>query len=1042
MTTEKTPDGKPYVRGIQLSAKVASAVAVCAYACACGAIVTEPLAGGGTALIVNGTAYTPDEKTALNGNTVSELWKTGTATLVSEGIGSFTGVIRVKGGVFQVAAQAGLGTTAGATYVESGATLEQTSNDAQLGEPVYLEGNGMDGMGAYYASDNTEKKSPGLKGVVTLTGDALFVGRRQWYLNSSKLDMGGHLLVLSNLNHQCIFKPTQIINAGHILVPQGTIWVSNGAKLNNGPEHTLTLTNSATMSVYGYKTLNAANWTIRYCTKNGGNSFYISSTSTAEPSHWYGPVEIPAGFTMRASLATGSSDYAGHHFMGPIFGDGNFSVANGNTLESVKLYGTNTYTGTTSMPDSGMLWFMHRKALPSLDPTKYVTPPKTGRMFLSLRADGSTEPFVGWTADDLKELYDAFDAASSGERLHPLLARVESGETFTYPHDYDGTSHNYYCRQRYCGGGTVKLTGDFIGRPRLWLESDVDDGTTVEIDGAGEGRHNEYGRIDFYNGRFLLKNMAPWFMSEKDGLAKFDVAVRSTSPKSRVTFGPGVSMGVALERKTEAFDHVYNGGTCGTLELLDGCAFTNRLVAAYNANQSAAVYQRGGDVYLTNGGSNDGHMGYGGYCFYEKTGGALRIRAWTRFGFTRSGAGIFHGTSDWQSDSSSLAFSAGGTGILYQTSGKLSALGTEDGALAICNANYATAWGGLGVVTVRGPNACVYVKNDAFYMSDCSISKSFVNMLDGGTMQVAQLRKQGEKTYRTGNDISNAYAYVNFDGGVLKSTGKNANLFGAGAKAPDRVTVFPGGAIIDSDTYVVTNNIALQAPTGKGVASIALPEGFDATGYIGPPVVSISGDGTGATAVCEYDTTNQVVTGITVTSPGWDYTEATVTLSRGGKSGVIACVVTLADNDATGGLTKRGTGTLVLSEANTYGGTTRLEGGTLAIAHAQGFPGGTLEIPAATLREPFSAPLLTANSLTFAAGKGVRVTEADTLEETTFGGLRTVATFAEPIAVPSLTLVDSDGNEILPHGVWHLLLLDGGRTLKFGALRGTQILIR
>ena len=126
---------------------------------------------------------------------------------------------------------------------------------------------------------------------------------------------------------------------------------------------------------------------------------------------------------------------------------------------------------------------------------------------------------------------------------------------------------------------------------------------SVEIDGAGEGRHNEYGRIDFYNGRFLLKNVAPWFTSEQDGLAKFDVAVRSTSSKSRVTFGPGVSMGQELVRKTEAFDLVYSNGSCGTLELLDGCAFTNRLIAAYNANQSAAVYQRGGDVYLTNGGS-------------------------------------------------------------------------------------------------------------------------------------------------------------------------------------------------------------------------------------------------------------------------------------------------------------------------------------------------------------------------------------------------------------------------------------------------------
>ena len=171
MKTEKAHEGKQRARGGRPSTKVAWTVAACTYACACGAIVTEPLAGGGTALIVDGTAYTSDEKAALNGNTVSELWKTGTATLVSEGIGSFTGVIRVKSGIFQVAAQAGLGTVAGATYVESGATLEQTSNNGQFAEPVYLEGNGVDDKGAYYASDDTAKKSPGLKGSVTLTGD-------------------------------------------------------------------------------------------------------------------------------------------------------------------------------------------------------------------------------------------------------------------------------------------------------------------------------------------------------------------------------------------------------------------------------------------------------------------------------------------------------------------------------------------------------------------------------------------------------------------------------------------------------------------------------------------------------------------------------------------------------------------------------------------------------------------------------------------------------------------------------------------------------
>jgi hypothetical protein len=38
--------------------------------------------------------------------------------------------------------------------------------------------------------------------------------------------------------------------------------------------------------------------------------------------------------------------------------------------------------------------------------------------------------------------------------------------------------------------------------------------------------------------------------------------------------------------------------------------------------------------------------------------------------------------------------------------------------------------------------------------------------------------------------------------------------------------------------------------------------------------------------------------------------------------------------------------------------------------------------------------------------------------------------------------VDGNGDELPPTGLWQLMLADGNRTLKFGALRGTQILIR
>ena len=73
----------------------------------------------------------------------------------------------------------------------------------------------------------------------------------------------------------------------------------------------------------------------------------------------------------------------------------------------------------------------------------------------------------------------------------------------------------------------------------------------------------------------------------------------------------------------------------------------------------------------------------------------------------------------------------------------------------------------------------------------------------------------------------------------------------------------------------------------------------------------------------------------------------------------------------------------------------------------------------------------------------VRVTAADTLNDKTFGRAKTIATFTTPLAeLPSLTLIDSNGDEMPPIGLWNLLLADGGQTLKLGAVRGTQVIFR
>ena len=143
----------------------------------------------------------------------------------------------------------------------------------------------------------------------------------------------------------------------------------------------------------------------------------------------------------------------------------------------------------------------------------------------------------------------------------------------------------------------------------------------------------------------------------------------------------------------------------------------------------------------------------------------------------------------------------------------------------------------------------------------------------------------------------------------------------------------------------------------------------------------------------------------------------------------------------TGGLTKAGAGTMTVSATATYTGATRLLGGTLAFTGA--YPGGELEITSAT-QDGTVAPLLTAGTFAFAEGKAkLRVTGADLLDGQTFGPSKTLVESASPIAAaPTLELVASDGTPFTDDGKWRVFLTDGGRKLKFGPMRGTQILVK
>lgn len=520
-------------------------------------------------------------------------------------------------------------------------------------------------------------------------------------------------------------------------------------------------------------------------------------------------------------------------------------------------------------------------------------------------------------------------------------------------------------------GANLTVAGDIAGNGNaiaatfpgmVTLKGTNDCGRLTVVDGGkGAGNMQFVGGKLTHNGdlRFLAGTLRfadeEVFFNHTTSTA-LEILGESFAAVPRMIFDTGTKASAPLMEGGKPACKLYwgrNEGTCAFVEVKEGASISNLTLAA-GQNGIGGYWQSGGFVYWATGDSTYDAPGLSatGYGFYALTGGEMVLDAVNSASFGMKGyAGVdVSGTGRWTAKHSEKVWIGCGSGA---TDWRM-----RDGG--VCIFDNALSMGGRGYenqpasisFTVSGAEAklsVVYVEN---WLTG-ETSDVIVNVNDGGCLEAKYI-------YRVNGAEGMSGYYVNLNGGCIRRMkGASDYRFESGnTNGLPVYTVYENGCVFEvPDAYTAFHGSFVRpTETGKRIASIALPTdaGFAKEVYLGAPKVRVVGTGQGATAFAEFDPATFKVTGVTVTSPGWDYADGTttVTMESADRTKTYVCAVTLTDQPTTGkGVVKEGSERLDLYGVNTYLGPTEVKAGILGFENADAAQGGLPEGSGIIVRE-------------------------------------------------------------------------------------------